>query len=72
MYIQHYHTAVLHHLSTVDRRYAVISELLRITKIGGYVMIQAWALEQGGDSKRIFESQVHCCTTVIMMHERCW
>jgi alkylated DNA repair protein alkB family protein 8 len=48
---------VLHHLSTVDRRYAVISELLRITKPGGVVMIQAWALEQGSDSKRTFESQ---------------
>ena len=41
----------------MDRRYAVISELLRITKLGGTVMIQAWALEQGGDSKRIFETQ---------------
>lgn len=44
-------------MSTVDRRYAVISELLRITKPGGVVMIQAWALEQGSDSKRTFESQ---------------
>lgn len=48
---------MLHHLSTVDRRYAVISELLRITKPGGVVMIQAWALEQGSDSKRTFDSQ---------------
>jgi len=49
--------AVLHHLSTLDRRFAVISELVRITKPGGTIMIQAWALEQGRDSKRIFESQ---------------
>jgi hypothetical protein len=52
-----YDTAVLHHLSTVDRRYAVISELVRITKPGGVIMIQAWALEQGSDSKRTFGSQ---------------
>lgn len=52
--------AVLHHLSTIDRRYAVISELLRITKPGGTVLIQAWALEQKGldyESKRVFEDQ---------------
>jgi len=49
--------AVLHHLSTLDRRFAVISELVRITKPGGMIMIQAWALEQGQDSKRVFESQ---------------
>lgn len=49
--------AVLHHLSTLDRRFAVISELVRITKPGGTIMIQAWAMEQGQDSKRIFESQ---------------
>lgn len=49
--------AVLHHLASVDRRYAVISECIRIAKIGGSVFIQAWALEQGSDSKRNFESQ---------------
>jgi len=31
---------VLHHLSTVDRRYAVLSELISITKPYGTVMIQ--------------------------------
>ena len=36
-----FYLAVLHHLSTVDRRYAVLSELIRITKPYGTVMIQA-------------------------------
>ena len=47
--------AVLHHLSTVERRYAVISELIRITRPGGTIMIQAWAFEQGSNSKRNFK-----------------
>jgi alkylated DNA repair protein alkB family protein 8 len=49
--------AVLHHLATIDRRVAAIRELVRITRPGGSVMIQAWAMEQGGDSKRQFEEQ---------------
>eukprot|EP01038_Epipyxis_sp_PR26KG_P008479 gene8479-11462_t len=49
--------AVLHHLSSIDRRSAAIRELLRITKPGGYVMIQAWAYEQGEQSKRLFHEQ---------------
>jgi alkylated DNA repair protein alkB family protein 8 len=49
--------AVLHHLSTVERRYAVLSELVRITRPGGQIMIQAWALEQGEDSKKVFDTQ---------------
>lgn len=38
--------AVLHHISTLDRRLAIIRELLRITKPGGDILLQAWALEQ--------------------------
>lgn len=49
--------AVLHHLATVDRRVAAIRELLRICVDGGSVFIQAWALEQGPDSKHVFETQ---------------
>lgn len=49
--------AVLHHLATIDRRVAAIRELVRITRPGGSVMIQAWAMEQGEDSKRQFEEQ---------------
>lgn len=49
--------AVLHHLSTIERRYALICELLRIARYGGTIFVQAWALEQEADSKRIFETQ---------------
>lgn len=49
--------AVLHHMASVERRYAVIAELVRITRPGGEVMVQAWAFEQGLDSKRVFDSQ---------------
>jgi alkylated DNA repair protein alkB family protein 8 len=49
--------AVLHHLSTVDRRIAVLRELLRITRFGGMIMLQAWALEQDETSRRNFEKQ---------------
>ena len=49
--------AVLHHLSTVDRRIAVLRELLRITRFGGMIMLQAWALEQDETSRRNFDKQ---------------
>lgn len=38
--------AVIHHLSTADRRLAAIKELIRIIKPGGRVLISVWALEQ--------------------------
>lgn len=46
--------AVMHHLSTVSRRLRCLKELSRIVKIGGSIIIQAWALEQDQDSKRKF------------------
>lgn len=49
--------AVLHHLSTKERRLQALSELLRITKPGGRVLIYVWALEQEDDSKRKFKEQ---------------
>ena len=49
--------AVLHHLSTVDRRIAILRELLRITRFGGMIMLQAWALEQDETSRINFEKQ---------------
>ena len=49
--------AVLHHLSTVDRRIAVLRELLRITRFGGMIMLQAWAMEQDETSRRNFDKQ---------------
>ncbi|XP_069131327.1 alkylated DNA repair protein alkB homolog 8-like isoform X2 [Argopecten irradians] len=38
--------AVLHHLSTEERRLHGISELLRILRPGGKVLIYVWAMEQ--------------------------
>lgn len=49
--------AVLHHLATIERRFAVINELVRIAKVHGTIFLQAWALEQGQDSKRNFATQ---------------
>ena len=49
--------AVLHHIATIDRRVSVIRELLRICRLGGRVMLQAWALEQEVHSKKKFEEQ---------------
>ena len=38
--------AVVHHLSTEERRLKSISELCRILKSGGYGLIYVWAYEQ--------------------------
>lgn len=49
--------AVLHHLASRDRRVAAIRELLRITRPGGTILIQAWALEQEENSRLLFPEQ---------------
>ena len=46
--------AVMHHLSTVDRRIRCLEELVRIVKPNGRIHVQAWAMEQAADSKRRF------------------
>jgi len=46
--------AVMHHLSTRERRIRCIAELGRIVKVGGLINIQAWAMEQQKDSRRKF------------------
>mmetsp|Transcript_22038 Transcript_22038/g.31978 ORF Transcript_22038/g.31978 Transcript_22038/m.31978 type:complete len:399 (+) Transcript_22038:13-1209(+) len=46
--------AVMHHLSTVERRLRCLSELARIVKVGGMINVQAWAMEQEKNSKRRF------------------
>ncbi|CAN8303364.1 unnamed protein product [Cochlearia groenlandica] len=38
--------AVLHHLSTENRRKKAVEELVRVVKPGGYVLITVWAAEQ--------------------------
>lgn len=49
--------AVLHHLSSRDRRLQAIRELLRIVKPSGEILIYAWAYEQDENSKRKFCKQ---------------
>ena len=38
--------AVVHHLSTDDRRLDAIRELVRVTCVGGRVLVTVWAMEQ--------------------------
>lgn len=49
--------AVLHHLSTQERREKGLSELIRVTKPGGFILIQVWAMEQPDNSRRKFSAQ---------------
>jgi ubiquinone/menaquinone biosynthesis C-methylase UbiE len=51
--------AVLHHLTSVDRRLLAIKEMHRVLKIGGKILIYVWAFEQSEDSRRQFSS--HDC-----------
>jgi len=46
--------AVMHHLSTTNRRVRCIEELSRVVKTNGKIHIQAWAMEQAADSRRRF------------------
>ena len=46
--------AVLHHLSTRERRKRCIEELVRIVRPGGVVNVQAWAIDQEEGSRRKF------------------
>jgi len=45
--------AVLHHISTLERRQAVIKEFLRVVRPGGRIFITVWALEQDNPDKTI-------------------
>eukprot|EP00916_Digyalum_oweni_P002600 GHVL01004728.1.p1 GENE.GHVL01004728.1~~GHVL01004728.1.p1 ORF type:complete len:254 (+),score=45.99 GHVL01004728.1:26-787(+) len=51
--------AVIHHLSSRQERIAAVSELIRVVKDGGYVLIYVWAAEQekGSLGSRDFTSQ---------------
>ena len=49
--------AVIHHLSTPEKRKKAISELQRVTKKNGNILILVWALEQEDDSRRKFHKQ---------------
>ena len=48
--------AVLHHLSTIERRRKAISELIRVTKPGGKIFIEVWAKEQNPKNINISHS----------------
>jgi len=48
--------AVIHHLSERTNRIKAISELLRITKKDGLILLYVWAFEQPEKSKRKFNS----------------
>jgi len=51
--------AVLHHISSPERRVELVKETMRIVKVGGVALFYAWALEQeqGGVSGHQFEGQ---------------
>ena len=49
--------AVIHHLSTIEKREKAISELQRVTKNNGEILILVWAFEQESDSRRTFTKQ---------------
>ena len=51
--------AVLHHISSPERRVELVKETMRIIKVGGVALFYAWALEQeqGGVSGHQFEGQ---------------
>ena len=49
--------AVLHHLSTIEKRKKAIEELERVTKKGGKILVLVWAFEQEEDSRRKFTTQ---------------
>lgn len=49
--------AVIHHLSTYDRRLSAVKELVRILRPGGKLLIQVWAMKQPLDSRRKFTKQ---------------
>lgn len=46
--------AVIHHLSTIERRVQAVQELCRVTRPGGSLLVYVWAFEQ--DRKK-FDAQ---------------
>ena len=46
--------AVIHHLSTEERRLSAVQEMLRVLRPGGTLLIQVWAKEQPKKSRNTF------------------
>ena len=51
--------AVIHHLSSLERRVKAIAELVRVTQPGGKILIQVWATKQPEKSRRTFTPGVN-------------
>jgi len=49
--------AVIHHLSTQEKRMKAVEELVRITKPGGQIFILVWSMDQPPSSRRKFTEQ---------------
>lgn len=49
--------AVIHHMSTEERRRNSIKELIRVTKPRGKIFIEVWAMEQEDNSRFKFDKQ---------------
>lgn len=49
--------AVIHHLTTEERRFQCIKEIVRLVKPGGKFIIQVWSLRQPDKSRRKFIEQ---------------
>lgn len=49
--------AVLHHLSTHERRVQCLRELARVVRAGGLINVQAWAMDQEEGSRRKFVTE---------------
>ena len=54
--------AVIHHLSTPEKRKKAIDEVIRVTKKDGRILLLVWALEQPENSRRKFEKQDNMVT----------
>lgn len=50
--------AVIHHLSTPQRRQQVVKELLRITKPQGYILMTVWSSEDQFKTPSLMNSQI--------------
>jgi len=49
--------AVIHHISSEERRIQAIKELVRVTKPGGKIFIEVWAMKQDDSSRFNFKDQ---------------